>query len=219
MDPDGVTKPGDRWRALARRVSGEDYPQRFVQRFAELEAAGEDVHGEAAYVADLLEPGARVLDAGCGTGRVGARLTDLGFEVVGVDVDESMLAVARELRPDVRWVLSDLATLDLGGSRFDAVVLAGNVVPFVEPDALPEVARRLAAHLAPGGVVVSGFGLDPAHLPAGAPVVSLTAYDEAMHRAGLALRTRSAGWDGGEYRDGGYAVSVHRASGPETDGS
>jgi 2-polyprenyl-3-methyl-5-hydroxy-6-metoxy-1,4-benzoquinol methylase len=205
--------PGEVWRALARRVTGENYARRFAERFAELEAAGEDVHGEAAYVAGLLAPGARVLDAGCGTGRVAARLADLGFDVVGVDVDEAMIEVARELRPDLRWVVSDLATLDLPepAGRFDAAVLAGNVLPFVEVEELPTVAARLAAVLVPGALVVSGFGFDEAHLPPGAPILPLRAYDDAMAGAGFELATRHSGWDGSPYAGDGYAVSVHRA--------
>lgn len=203
---------GERWRAVARGGSGPDYARRYAERFAELESAGNDVHGEAAYVAGLVPAGARLLDAGCGTGRVGARLADLGFEVVGVDVDESMVEVARELRPDLPWHVSDLAALDLSGAGgpFSAVVLAGNVVPFVDREALPSVAERLAAHLLPGGVVVSGFGLDPAHLPAGAPVVPLPTYDAAMEEAGFELVTRAGGWADEPWSGDGYAVSVHR---------
>ena len=203
---------GELWRRVAAR-GGADYATRYAERFAQLAATGADVHGEAAYVAGLVTPGARVLDAGCGTGRVGARLADLGFSVVGVDVDESMVEVARRLRPDLSWIVSDLAELDLGDARFDAVVLAGNVVPFIEPDSLPVVAERLAAHLAAGGLLISGFGLDPAHLPGGAPLVALTAYDAAMAGAGLALEARHGGWDGTPSSEEGYAVSVHRVSG------
>jgi len=165
----------------------------------------------------VLAPGARVLDAGCGTGRVGARLADLGFSVVGVDVDESMLEMARELRPDLPWVLSDLATLDLPEGHFDAVVLAGNVVPFLEVHRLPAVAERLTAHLGPGGLVVSGFGLDAAHLPAGTPTVPLRTWDAALAGAGFTLEARDGGWDGTPYAGEGYAVSVHRrGSAPAT---
>jgi SAM-dependent methyltransferase len=204
-----VTRPGERWRAVARRGSGEDYARRYAERFAQLAASGEDTHGEAAFVAALLAPGARVLDAGCGTGRVGARLADLGFDVVGADVDEAMVAVARELRPDLTWVVADLGTIDLGDPPFDAVVLAGNVVPFVEPPDLPAVGRRLAHHLHPDGLLVSGFGLDRRHLPSGAPVVPLQAWDRALTDAGLVLRARHGGWDGTPYADEGYAVSIH----------
>ena len=208
-----VSGPGEVWRSVATRVTGPEYARRFADRFAELAAAGEDVHGEAAYVAALLDPGARLLDAGCGTGRVGARLADLGFSVVGVDVDESMVAVARELRPDLPWLVSDLGTLDMGEARFDAVVLAGNVVPFIEPEALPVVAGRLAAHLARDGRVVCGYGYRHNHLPSGAPLVPLAAYDAAMADAGFELETRHGGWDAAPFADEGYAVSVHRLGG------
>jgi SAM-dependent methyltransferase len=204
-----VTEPGERWRSVARSNSGDDYPRRFAERFAQLAEAGTDVHGEATFVAALLASGGRVLDAGCGTGRVAARLADLGFDVTGVDVDEAMVDVAREARPELCWVVSDLGALDLG-ERFDAVVLAGNVVPFIEPSALPGVAERLAEHLVPGGPLVSGFGLDRAHLPTGTPVVPLEAWDAALGDAGLALDARYGGWDREPYAGGGYAVSVHR---------
>ena len=202
---------GELWRTVAARNSGADYARRYAERFAELAEAGEDVHGEAAFVTALVPPGARVLDAGCGTGRVAARLADLGHEVVGVDVDEAMVGVARELRPDLHWAVSDLATLDLGVERFDAAVLAGNVVPFV--DDLAAAAERLVQHLVPGGLVVAGFGLDRGHLPRGTPVVPLPAYDAALAGAGLLLQARHGGWAGEPYDGGGYAVSVHASTG------
>ncbi|WP_148573705.1 class I SAM-dependent methyltransferase [Nocardioides caldifontis] len=203
-----MPEPGEVWRRVARATQGEDYARGYAGHFARIAAAGEDVHGEAAYVAGLLAPGSSVLDAGCGTGRVAARLADLGFDVVGVDVDAAMVQVARAERPELTWVVADLGALDLG-RRFDLVVLAGNVVPFIDPSALPVAVARLADHLRPGGRVVCGFGLDEEHLPTGGPVVTLAAYDEACGSAGLELVTRHAGWDATPYDGGGYAVSVH----------
>jgi SAM-dependent methyltransferase len=157
-----------------------------------------------------VPPGARVLDAGCGTGRVAQRLHELGYAVVGVDVDATMVEVARERAPDVPCHVADLAVLDLG-TRFDLVVLAGNVVPLAGRAAVPLVVARLAAHLRPGALLVAGFGLDAANLPRGVPVVGLAAYDAACTAVGLVLRDRYAGWDDAPYDGGGYAVSVHRA--------
>ena len=147
-------------------------------------------------------------------GRVGARLAQRGFDVAGVDVDESMVAEARRRWPDLPWTVSDLGALTAPATPYDGVVMAGNVVPFIEPDALAGTVLALAGQMSPGGLLVAGFGTDRAHLPAGAPLVPLRAYDEACVAAGLALVERHAGWgrepwpeDGS---DPGYAVSVHR---------
>ncbi len=199
-----------RWQQLTGGTSGADY----AARFARLAASGADLHGEAAFCAALVPAGARVLDAGCGTGRVAIRLTEQGFQVVGLDVDESMLAVAREQAPDLDWVLADLAETDrvLGDvPPFDLVVLAGNVVPLVAGGSLPDVVGSLGAVLAPAGALVAGFGLDTRHLPRGCPVTPLEEYDAALAAHGLAVVDRFATWDARPFDDrAGYAVTVAR---------
>ncbi len=203
-------RAGDtRWARLAA-VRGEEY----ADRFAALARAGKDVHGEARFCAALLAPGARVLDAGCGTGRVGLRLHELGFDVVGVDLDESMLQVARRTAPQIPWHQADLSTLssvDLdGASGFDLVVMAGNVVPLLAEGALGRTLHAVAALLGPAARVVAGFGLDAQHLPPGCPVTPLDEYDAACHAAGLTLEARYATWDAAPFDEAeGYAVSVH----------
>lgn len=184
------------------------YPrgQEYAARFAALAATGADVHGEAQLCVRLQPPPARILDAGCGTGRVAAFLATLGYDCVGTDLDEAMLEVARGV-PGVQWNQADLVTLDLGAAEpFDLVVSAGNVVPLV-PDP-PAALHRLAAHLRPGGLLVAGFGLARTHLPSGAAIVDLADYDAWCSAAGLKLRDRFAAWDGEPYAGGPYAVSV-----------
>jgi SAM-dependent methyltransferase len=191
---------------------GADY----AARFAALAASGAEMHGEADLVCSLVPPGSRVLDAGCGTGRVAIELRRRGYDVLGVDVDESMLAEARRADPDGRWIRSDLATLDLTGLEenshdFDLVVCAGNVVPLVAPGTEPAAVARMAEHLRPGGILVAGFGLDRAHLPREAAVLSLDDYDAWCSAAGLILEARYATWDRQPWTpDTGYAVSVSR---------
>lgn len=197
-----------RWTEIARAQAGEDYATTYAERFRRLAERGQDVHGEAALATRLVEPPARILDAGCGTGRIAVRLHELGYDVVGVDVDASMLAVARAEAPDLAWRAGDLATLELG-ETFDLVLLAGNILPLLEPGTLDAVALRLAAHVAPGGRVVCGFGLDPDHLPAGCPVTPLAEVEAAFAAAGLAGAASYAAWDGEPYADGGYVVTVH----------
>ncbi len=200
--------PAELWRKVARAM-GDDYADRYADRFEALAARGDDTHGEAAFVDSLLAPGSRVLDAGCGTGRVGLRLHDLGHQVVGVDADESMVDAARRRAPGPRWEVADLATLDRG-ETFDLVVMAGNIVPFLSHGRLGPTMERLAAHLVAGGAVVCGYGLDADHLPTGGLLVPLEEYDAACAGAGLELRERFDGWDGAAYSGRGYAVSLHR---------
>jgi SAM-dependent methyltransferase len=201
----------DRWAELTGGQGGEEY----ARRFARLAASGQDVHGEATFCTTLLEPGARILDAGCGTGRVAIRLAELGHHCTGVDVDRSMLAVAEREAPASRWLHGDLALLDTLGLEpdFDLVVAAGNVIPLLAPGTEPTVVQQLAAVLRPGGLLVTGMGLDAAHLPLPEATVTLTDFDDWCEQAGLALRERYATWDGARYEQGGgYAVSVHARS-------
>ncbi|HST47578.1 class I SAM-dependent methyltransferase [Jatrophihabitans sp.] len=215
---DAESQPATRWSAIAGHTSGPEY----AARFARLAAAGRDVHGEAGFCAGLLPPPATVLDAGCGTGRVAARLADLGYRTLGVDVDASMLAEARRARPDLPWLAADLATLpdrgrlaDLAGvpelaeHGADLVVAAGNVIPLLAPGTLDASVQRLAAVLAPDGLLVAGFGLDAAHLPAGCPVTPAEDYLAACAAAGLTGTHQYGSWDGAGEPDG-YLVSVHR---------
>src|SRR3954452_7763920 len=130
-----------RWQQIARDTVGADYAKKYAERFRALAARGDDVHGEATFVAGLVDPPATVLDAGCGTGRVAVRLAALGYDVVGVDVDASMLAEAGAEAPDLDWRAADLATMDLG-REFDVVLVAGNTVPLLEPGTLPAAAQR-----------------------------------------------------------------------------
>jgi SAM-dependent methyltransferase len=196
-----------RWDTEAARLDATGY----AAHFERLAAAGQDMHGEAAFCARLTGPPARVLDAGCGTGRVAARLYELGYDCVGVDQDPDMLAIARRVTGPT-WRLGDLAALTaipgLGGS-FEIVLAAGNVIPLVEPGTEATVIAQLAARTSPGGFLVAGFGLDAAHLPLAQPPFGLPDYDSWCSAAGLSRRARYATWDGAPYDGGGYAVSVH----------
>ncbi|WP_148612410.1 class I SAM-dependent methyltransferase [Nocardioides rubriscoriae] len=201
-----------RWQEVARASAGESYAEEYAERFRRLAAEGADVHGEASFVARLrpAAPGrtTRVLDAGCGTGRVAVRLAELGYDVAGCDVDAAMVEVAREEAPALDWRVADLATLDLG-ERYDVVLLAGNVVPLLEDGTLEATCVRLAAHVAPDGVLVAGFGTDADHLPDGCPVTGLDEFLAAAAAAGLGELQRWGTWAGETWRaDDGYVVAV-----------
>jgi SAM-dependent methyltransferase len=181
---------------MSHWTSGDDYQR----RFDELAAAGLDVHGEAELVA-ALKP-RRVLDAGCGSGRVAIELARRGIDVVGADADPSMLATARRLAPHLTWIEADVRDLHLDRT-FDVVVMAGNVPLFTAPGTQAELVAGCARHVAPGGALVSGFQLGKGYV--------LDDYDAHCAVCGLTLQARYATWDRRPCPgDGSYAVSVHR---------
>ena len=132
--------PAD-WTAWRRHTDLDAYERRW-QRLAE---AGVDPHGEVALVQTYAPRS--VLDAGCGTGRVAVELAHRGIAAVGVDNDADMIAAARAKSPDQRWIVADLADLALP-DRFDVVVLAGNVVPYIAADRRAAAVEACARHLA-----------------------------------------------------------------------
>ncbi|MCK0518991.1 bifunctional 2-polyprenyl-6-hydroxyphenol methylase/3-demethylubiquinol 3-O-methyltransferase UbiG [Williamsia sp. DF01-3] len=135
---------------------------RYVERFRAMAARGQDIVGEARLIDAMLVRGSRVLDAGCGPGRVGGHLHDAGHEVVGVDVDPVLIDAAEHDHPGPTWLVGDLADLDLPArgvtAGFDVIVCAGNVVTFVAPSTRRDVLAGFARHVAPDGRVVVGFG-------------------------------------------------------------
>lgn len=190
-----------RWQS-SDRPRGADYDARWAQ----LEAAGRSVHGEADLIESLLRAsgGTRALDAGCGTGRVAIELAGRGFSVVGVDADPAMLTVARDKAPELRWVQADLVdTATAVPDEFDMVVLAGNVMIFLDQGTESTVVAQLADRLTPGGVLVAGFQLLAGRL-------TLQRYDDIATSAGLRLVHRWATWERAPFDGGDYAVSVHQ---------
>lgn len=191
--------PDNRW-LRERTRSGDAYDATYERRAA----AGESVHGEADFVQRFAPMS--VMDAGCGTGRVGQELARRGIDVVGVDIDEEMLATARAKAPEVEWRLADLRDVDRGRT-FDAIVMAGNVMIFLAPGSERAVVANMARHLAAGGVLIAGFQLMPGRL-------TLAEYDECCAAAGLGLAERWATWECAAFVEpASYAVSVHRLPG------
>ena len=151
---------GNRW--LAKIEENPDHSDWYIERFRAMADDGVDLHGEARLVDAMVDRGARILDAGCGPGRSGGRLSELGHDVVGVDLDPALIAAAEVDHPGPTWLVADLSTLDLPAMGiqpgFDVVVSAGNVMGFLDPTTRRQVLGRLAAVLADDGRIVVGFG-------------------------------------------------------------
>ena len=134
----------------------------YIERFRAMARAGDDLGGEARFVDAMAPRAAHILDAGCGPGRVGGYLAAAGHRVVGVDVDPALIAAAEQDHPGPRWLVGDLAELDLPargvGEPFDVIVSAGNVMTFLAPSTRVPVLSRLRSHLRADGRLVIGFG-------------------------------------------------------------
>ncbi|MGB6162926.1 MAG: methyltransferase domain-containing protein [Pseudonocardiaceae bacterium] len=189
--------PSEDWGCWRQQINPVGYDERWRQ----MAAAGANPHGEADFV---FSYGPRsVLDGGCGTGRVAIELARRGLDVLGTDLDPDMIGLARAKAPELAWVKADLSMLDLP-ARFDAVVLAGNVIPYVASDRRAATVAACAQHLAPSGRLIAGFQLQD-----GWPTVA--DYDMWCSGAGLTLEARYATWDRKPFTNtGSYAVSVHR---------
>ena len=116
--------------------------------------AGYHLHLDQAEVASVMEyvRGREVLEVGCGTGLILARLASVASRAVGVDLSPGMLAKARERGLDVAE--ADATSLPFADASFDTVV-SFKVLPHV-PDiraALVEMARVVR----PGGIVAAEF--------------------------------------------------------------
>jgi len=191
------------WVAMTRE--NPDHSTWYVERFRAMAAEGKDLDGEARMVDAMVGRGARILDAGCGPGRVGGALHAAGHTVVGVDVDPVLIAAAEEDHPGPTWLVDDLAELDLGGrgivEPFDVVVCAGNVMAFLAPSTRGAVLERIAAHLAADGRAVIGFGLDRGY--------PLEEFLDHVAAAGLQVDLRLSTWDLRTFEDdNGFIVAV-----------
>jgi SAM-dependent methyltransferase len=104
-------------------------------------------------LARILRPGMFVLDVGCGTGAITAgiaRAVAPGGCALGVDRDESLLEIARQDHPGVRFENADALSLAFDAA-FDIVTAARAVQWMAEP---ARAVERLAAAVKPGGLLV-----------------------------------------------------------------
>jgi ubiquinone/menaquinone biosynthesis C-methylase UbiE len=153
-----------------------------------------------------VEPGHAVIDVACGTGIVARTAADrVGptGRVVGVDLNESMLTVARRIRPDITWRQADAAGLPFDDGSFDAVLCQMALMFFPDPvAALREMGRVARTDGTVALVVPASLSSQPAYGPfvemaarhAGPQAVSLlSTYWRCGDPAELVASVESAG--------------------------
>ena len=169
-----------------------DHARGYIARWDRFVAEGRDIDGEARLIDAMAPRGARILDAGCGEGRVGRYLAARGHDVVGVDLDATLIAAARERCPQARWEVQNLADLDLRDAtgerlRCDVIVSPGNVLAFLASSERGPALRRLAEYLADDGRLVVGFSAGRGW--------TFDNFVADAQQAGLRLVHRFSSWD------------------------
>ncbi len=113
------------------------------------------------FLSEHCRPQGRLLDVACGTGNHALELARRGFQVTGVDLDQTMLEVARKksIGQKIRFVAGDMCRLvDLlgGEAPFDTVFCIGNsLVHLGNEDDILQALRQMYALLAPAGKLVA----------------------------------------------------------------
>jgi SAM-dependent methyltransferase len=103
---------------------------------------------------ERLRPGAKVLDAGCGSGRDSLFFKSQGFKVTAFDASEEMVRLASQLlgQPVLHMTFEDLNLPD----EYDGIWACASLL-HVERTQLPAVIAELAKYLKPGGVFYMSF--------------------------------------------------------------
>jgi len=98
----------------------------------------------------------RILDAGCGTGCESMRLATLGADVVGIDISEESIKIAKTKNPNCRFELMNLAQLDNSMGVFDGVVSLG-VIVHIENSDLQTIFENFIKAIKLGGFLLIAF--------------------------------------------------------------
>lgn len=195
-DDPGTARWFDEWTPEQRT----DYAERFVK----LAAAGKDIDGEARLIDALADRSSRILDAGCGTGRVAAALAARGHQVLGVDLDPSLVDAGLRQYPGLPLAELDLLSLSPALGAFDLIVSAGNVMVYLTPGTERAVLAAMASVLTPGGRAVFGFATDRAY--------TVSHLDADAVAVGWSLEGRYGTWQLDPFLpESDWAVSIFRA--------
>lgn len=189
---------------LEQVKANPDHSQWYAQRWRDIEAQGMDIDGEARTIDAMAQRNSRILDAGAGTGRVGGYLLNAGHTVVGVDIDEYLVEIAKQDHPHGQWHVGELGSFELekvSETNFDIIFSCGNVMAMLRPEDRVVTLKRFASYLADGGRAIIGYAAGRGY--------EFSDFFADAAEAGLAVQARFGTWQLEPYEeDGGFLVAV-----------
>ena len=152
---------------------------------------GSETASEQFYLEEARRGGGVVLDLGCGSGRLSVGLAQAGVDIVGLDLSESMLEVARAKAAvasvAIRFIHGDMRSFELP-ERFSAILIPGNSLLHLHAIAdLQGCLSSVRRHLAPGGRLV----FDISKWDLGRLVLMPGERYQVMQRGGLSIEETS----------------------------
>jgi SAM-dependent methyltransferase len=142
---------------------------------------------EAMCLDRAFQPGSRVLDLGCGAGRLATRIGRLCRSYLGVDASAQMIRAARTNCPELVFVTADIVEFTAEPASYDLILLMGNVLDYLHPE---ERRTRLLSHchswLTPEGAIVGSSHLTSPGQPRGYYAEDYHGAQVSNHRASLA---------------------------------
>lgn len=104
----------------------------------------------------LIPKGSKILDAGCGPGVDSAYMVSQDFEVVGVDLSDKMLELARKKSPNTRFEKADIRELNFDENSFDGILASYSLIHIPKKD-IQNVIKNFLKILKPDGVMCIGI--------------------------------------------------------------
>ena len=187
------------------RVFYDTVAEEYAVQFGDLRPGTPLDRGVLHGFAELVGEGGEVADLGCGPGRVTAYLASQGLSVFGLDVSESMLAIARRENPGLRFVRGSMQEPELPDGSLDGVVSWYSIIHTPE-EHLPALFAVFHRVLRPGGHLLLGFqcGDEPRR------------YEEAFgHQVSLTFRRRRPERIAALLGDAGFTVRATTVREPD----
>jgi SAM-dependent methyltransferase len=103
-------------------------------------------------------PAGNVLDLGCGPGHVGKYLNEQGVPIIGLDISQEMVKIARNLNPQIEFRQGDMREMEFVNESFAGVVAFYSII-HLAPGELVAVCKEVQRILVPGGVFALSFHL------------------------------------------------------------